>query len=544
MRNPSYLIRSRHNIYYFRWPVPPYLQESGRSRHIKVSLRTREPKEALRLASILEYHAYLIMQMKGIEFMEFGDIRNMLQEYFYELVDQKKAEIHKSGPLSQQDVNALMKELSIANKAIEHDQDMDAMAERVQPIFSRFDVSIDVASPEYQMLKDQYKHAYRGYCEKVLSHNQKQTEFLFTTRKDYLDLIQKNNAFPKPEYRLSILIPKFLEHEARNGNLDNKAKEEREVHMAYLMELLGEGFNLVNFDGETSQKVLDALLRTPTNRNKKKDLKGLSLSEQLETEGFDVLSNGTVNKYLGAYRQFLSWLIKNNYKLEKNYFESMNLEDKKRGKRDQFKREEIAEILKSLEPLKHSKNPKDQRNYWGTLLAVYTGSRLNEFCSLMPKDLLQDENTGIWYVCIEDEIEAQKKVKTEASHRYVPIHSKLIDHGFIKFVEERKALAEQDASIRLFPALSYKPNTGWGRKFGDWFNNILLVKLGLKVKLRKTLHSLRHSFITNLSIAGVDSSYIKSLAGHEDGTVTSSVYTHFGPDHIKILKDTIEKLKY
>ena len=109
---------------------------------------------------------------------------------------------------------------------------------------------------------------------------------------------------------------------------------------------------------------------------------------------------------------------------------------------------------------------------------------------------------------------------------------------------EFKALVEQDASTRLFPALSYKPNTGWGRKFGDWFNNSLLVKLGLKVKLRKTLHSLRHSFITNLSIAGVDSSYIKSLAGHEDGTVTSSVYTHFGPEHIKILKDTIEKLKY
>jgi len=53
MQNPSYLIKSRHDIYYFRYPLP--VKQRGRQSRVVISLQTRCPQEALRLAKSLEY---------------------------------------------------------------------------------------------------------------------------------------------------------------------------------------------------------------------------------------------------------------------------------------------------------------------------------------------------------------------------------------------------------------------------------------------------------------------------------------------------------
>lgn len=37
MHKPIYIYRSRHNIYYFRWPIPAYLHPEGKTGHVKHS---------------------------------------------------------------------------------------------------------------------------------------------------------------------------------------------------------------------------------------------------------------------------------------------------------------------------------------------------------------------------------------------------------------------------------------------------------------------------------------------------------------------------
>jgi hypothetical protein len=46
---PSYLSLSRHGVFYFRFPLPESFREAGRATDIKVSLRTRDRREALHL---------------------------------------------------------------------------------------------------------------------------------------------------------------------------------------------------------------------------------------------------------------------------------------------------------------------------------------------------------------------------------------------------------------------------------------------------------------------------------------------------------------
>lgn len=64
MQNPSYLIKSRHDVYYFRYPLP--IKGVSQEKRISISLKTRCPREALRLAKALEYHS-LRMRVRSRE---------------------------------------------------------------------------------------------------------------------------------------------------------------------------------------------------------------------------------------------------------------------------------------------------------------------------------------------------------------------------------------------------------------------------------------------------------------------------------------------
>lgn len=108
----------------------------------------------------------------------------MVQDYFYELINQRKAEIHQKGPLPQGETWALIEQMERVQKAIEGNTDIISAEDtdaRLQPILSRYEVDIAKDSPSYETLKDIYRRAFQGYCQKLLSHNQKQLDYPFTT---------------------------------------------------------------------------------------------------------------------------------------------------------------------------------------------------------------------------------------------------------------------------------------------------------------------------------------------------------------------------
>lgn len=74
MKNPSYLIRSRHAIYYFRYPVANH--SNGK---ISVSLNTCCPKEALCLSKILEYHVFMIMSKQETKELDYIEVKGIKQ---------------------------------------------------------------------------------------------------------------------------------------------------------------------------------------------------------------------------------------------------------------------------------------------------------------------------------------------------------------------------------------------------------------------------------------------------------------------------------
>ncbi|SCW52178.1 hypothetical protein SAMN02927924_01003 [Sphingobium faniae] len=95
---------------------------------------------------------------------------------------------------------------------------------------------------------------------------------------------------------------------------------------------------------------------------------------------------------------------------------------------------------------------------------------------------------GVWYMSMTDEKDGNS-LKTQASRRRVPIHSELIQIGFLQFVGRQKQLG---ASARLFPTL--KPN-----KYGNlaWYPvkrfNEQFLPAAMTLEERQSLYSLRHN---------------------------------------------------
>jgi len=88
---------------------------------------------------------------------------------------------------------------------------------------------------------------------------------------------------------------------------------------------------------------------------------------------------------------------------------------------------------------------------------------------------------------------------------------------------DHKKELEAAGQTKLFPSFQYCAKNGWGRNLGQWFNNVLLVKLGIKSK-ELVFHSLRHTVVTRLLQANVPEPVVKAIVGHAQAGVTQQHY--------------------
>jgi len=188
------------------------------------------------------------------------------------------------------------------------------------------------------------------------------------------------------------------------------------------------------------------------------------------------------------------------------------------------------------------------------LVGLFTGCRINELCQLNPfTDIVQEFETGIYYFHFTDEGETSagvdKSIKTKSSKRIVPIHSKLLELGFLDYVETVK----RGNHKIIFP--EWKPHGGKASaNAGKWFARYL-EEIGLKDDTEGArlsgFHSFRHSFVTH----GIENKIggIFAITGHEveavDGfgkisTVAKGYWSRDIADNILEKQITIEKFDY
>lgn len=143
--------------------------------------------------------------------------------------------------------------------------------------------------------------------------------------------------------------------------------------------------------------------------------------------------------------------------------------------------------------------------YWLPLLALFTGCRVEELAQLLVDDIHHEEGLG-HYLNITDEA-AHSKLKNASSRRRLPLHSALLDCGFLDYVESARPRRF------VFPGLKPNPRDKLGGYFSNWFSGYLRHQVGITDK-RKVLHSFRHSFKDICRNVGIDEAVHDALTGH------------------------------
>lgn len=532
MFNPAYLMLSRHNVYYFRWPLPKAFSPRSQRTHLKLSLGTRKPDEALRLSKVLEYHASLLIGQYGPRLMNHEEIKNAIKQYLQAVLDKSKQDILDNGPFSPVRIQQLESAITEGDFSVElASDDMIEDEDIMAQIINAMNLSLSKESEDYQKLRLNYYKALPAVYSEIIRFNQAQESFDFTPQQK-ANLSQLSSE--KAHQLLDQTAELFVTMQMGDKRWDRNTEKERLAHIEVLKEIIGPQFNMNAMDAEKARYVRDTIKRLPKNRNKNPKLKNLTLLQCLDVQGIHSLAPATISKYLETYNALFDWAVDEGY-IEKNHFNTLRIkgdQNKNQPKRQAFTDEQIKtirhEILKGRDGLAN----KDYR-YWGTLIGMYTGARLNEIAQIMLDDIKQED--GIWYFDMNDDGD-NKKLKTEASRRHVPIHDALLGFGLIEYRDKLK----QQGKKRLLHELTYCAKNGYGKKLGHFFNQVFLPALGLKEDY-VVFHCLRHTAITRLLQAGEELAVIQTIVGHErSGTALKSYFKE--GYKLSRLKEAMDKL--
>jgi integrase len=200
------------------------------------------------------------------------------------------------------------------------------------------------------------------------------------------------------------------------------------------------------------------------------------------------LSNSSMNKYLDIVSAAFRWAVDRQRKYaDFNPFEKKQLpEGVKREKTREFSPEELNQYISMLAD---TYIPKYPENTWIPLIMLYTGMRNNEIAQLFVDDInVQHE---IPYFRIWSTDERMQRVKVGASQRDLPIHSKLIELGMLKYVTKMRESGQE----QLFPNCTFNERTR--RYYDDNLSsrmNTLVDCISADKRLR--VYSLRANFKT------------------------------------------------
>ncbi|MGU3284619.1 hypothetical protein [Methylobacterium mesophilicum] len=144
---------------------------------------------------------------------------------------------------------------------------------------------------------------------------------------------------------------------------------------------------------------------------------------------------------------------------------------------------------------------------WATLVCFYTGSRIGAVAQLRSEDVsVHPDGATIRFTP-----DAGEGIKGDA--RVVPIHPRLVELGFLTFVEAAPpGPLFYNPTQRRRAAARIPQGDLVARELAEWAGKIVAAP-----ELGKVLHAIRHRFMTCCRHAGVEEQYVEAIAGHAPG---------------------------
>jgi integrase len=203
---------------------------------------------------------------------------------------------------------------------------------------------------------------------------------------------------------------------------------------------------------------------------------------------------------------------------------------------------EVKRLFNGAECAAFAADPTQVHCYWLPLLGLYTGARVNEVCQLNPQCDIREED-GIWFLEITEDSatddRVRKSVKTRIPRR-VPLHSHLLELGFLTYVERVKAAGH----ALLFP--QWAPKRGKASGTAEvWFRDHIKA-LGLRDSTPgfcvHGFHTFRHTFLTRAD--ELDVAKAGALTGHAPTGASKSEGGYVGRRGLEKLRGILEQITF
>lgn len=240
--------------------------------------------------------------------------------------------------------------------------------------------------------------------------------------------------------------------------------------------------------------------------------------ERNRQDGHPTLNSNTIRSKLGFLAVFGRWLEDNEDNVDASNFATSLPKRDDRERMEPFSLDDVRRILNSsafvgcLSANNYQKpglvKVRDWR-FWMTLIAAFTGARVNEIVQMDITDLRLEGD--IWAFDITDEGDGQS-LKTITSKRLLPVHPQLIELGLLDY---RDGLVARGATS-LFQDVPVGRNGRRSEAAGRWFRKFLQ-RIGVKSKEPGKLggsHRWRHTLTDELRRVDVDTYNISATLGH------------------------------
>ena len=243
------------------------------------------------------------------------------------------------------------------------------------------------------------------------------------------------------------------------------------------------------------------------------------------------LKEKTVQEYKAACSQMFAYAVKMDY-LSRDPFEKIAIKNSMSTPRSRWERSELRKLFSSENFTQHGYTNDD--DYWIPLILLHSGTRPSEICQLQIRDIVVRDRIHCLNITNEGD---DQSVKTAQAKRLVPIHSKLIELGFLQFVEQRRKQGHK----QLFSGKATGAFGEWTKNFEARFSRYLS-KLGFVAGQRPTAYGFRHTIIDELQQLDTPENVVADLVGHSKKGFT---YRHYGKQTlVQRLKALVERLDF
>ncbi|EEZ3898014.1 TPA: integrase [Escherichia coli] len=326
--------------------------------------------------------------------------------------------------------------------------------------------------------------------------------------------IVESQPSAEPEKALTLLDAWAMYKDEKGRNWTKSISMANERFIEVLMIVLGAATDVTTITKQDIKQVMEVVENLP--KRVVQPYRSMTTQQLIDFEDVppeDLVGAESIHKHLKIYKSlFKTFLTDNKDILEKSPTDGIVAAPSKA----RFGAYSTAEMKKFVGWA--LKQP-DNWQKWVTLLLAYTGARRGEIGRLEKSQIKFDEDSQRYYFLIAEGGQG----KTENATRQVVIHPKLIEWGFMDYVDRQW-------KERIFSEVAGTNMTKIGKVLADVRDQLAIPYLD-DYGQRRLVHSFRHTMISTCLAGWVGNlAHLQQVVGHEkSGSGITQRYLHTFP---------------